>query len=221
MKKEITREIVKQLRKDIDTALSAVGARYGMEIHAGSASFDSLTVDFKLSAKLAKSEGFDPDKEQWDKNCKFYNLSEDDYGKTFTINGTTYQICGLNTQARSYPVLIRNTLTGDVSKSTVDSVRMHLSSAPPVAANTSDQSAQDTSNTAAISNTDKLLWERRIVFTGLLPEDLGAKIRIGAKTYTITGFNPRATKNKVLLDYMGNAYSASIDMVLEALGRNP
>ena len=51
------RRNLKNLRKDIDAALSNVASKYGIKLEAGSARFSDTNVTFKLEASTISSKG--------------------------------------------------------------------------------------------------------------------------------------------------------------------
>lgn len=215
-KKEFTREMVQDLRNEINKALAPLGAMYGMDFIAGNATYQPLSATFKLEVSFAKSEDFDPEKATWDNHCRYSGLKPEDFGKMVVFNGTTYRICGYEPKARKNCVKIRQLSNGKIFVASSEEIRRALT-----AKQDSDKQTASDGNTDAAgpSIMDQKLWNAYTYGTGLLPEDLGAEVKIKNRVFTIVGFNPRATKDKIELNLLGKPYKASIDTVLMALGR--
>ena len=48
-------------------------------------------------------------------NCKKFGISKELYGKKININNKVYEICGINSRARKYPIELRDVNTGERS----------------------------------------------------------------------------------------------------------
>lgn len=98
---------LKLLREEINSALEAVGAKHGIKLTAGNATYTEFECNFKLKGEVAASTDFDPKKQVWDLNAPYRGLEKGDYGKTVLLNGREYIICGYDTSARTNCILIK------------------------------------------------------------------------------------------------------------------
>jgi len=106
---EFTRKNLKEIRADIDEALVGVGEKYGIELSAKNASFTPNTCTFKLELGVVGSDGVTSSKEaeSYKVNAGLFGLDPNWLGETFTANGKTFKVIGLNTRAKKYPVVVQ------------------------------------------------------------------------------------------------------------------
>ncbi len=98
----ITRELCRRLRDDIDAVLKPLGAQLGVKFHAGNASYTDNTVTFKLEAMI---EGFDKVKAEYEQACIAFRLRKDQYGTPFKWGGNNYTLAGLSMRSSKYPII--------------------------------------------------------------------------------------------------------------------
>lgn len=67
-------------------------------------------------------------------------------------------------------------------------------------------------------NKEAETFKRDCTMYGLEPEHLGATFKHGARTYTITGINPRAKKYPIVVTCGGKGYKFPSDIVRRELG---
>lgn len=98
---------LKNISADISKALESVGVKYGIKIENGRCQYSDNNFTMKLEASRVNSDGTVETKEVSDfkKNCQHYGLKISDLGKTFVSNGQTYVLSGLNTRAKSMPIM--------------------------------------------------------------------------------------------------------------------
>ena len=116
MKGNITHASVKAMREDINEALKEVGKKYGIELHAGNASFtrDGMTGKFQLKLVSLGSDGkvFNPAEGDFKSLCKLYGFEASALGRTFTSRGERYAITGLNAKARKNIIIAERAKDG-------------------------------------------------------------------------------------------------------------
>jgi hypothetical protein len=118
MIKTIDKNVCRVLRQEIDEALKSISTKHDISIHAGSASFTSSSVTFKVEIAV-KGEGgmvINRDAEDFKRYCGMYGFLEEDLGKTFVSNGNEYRICGLSTRSSKFPILAEHTGSKKVFK---------------------------------------------------------------------------------------------------------
>jgi len=102
---------LKDIRTDINRALSEVGEKYSIDIKAGRATYTSDTCDFKLKLISIGDDGvmFDEKAEDYKLYASNFGLDPDWFGKTFVSNENTFEITGLKTRRNlKYRVLAKN-----------------------------------------------------------------------------------------------------------------
>lgn len=98
---------LKTMRHDILDALEAVEKKHGVRFSLGNITFSAN--DFRtrlecLSTADASGNSVDPDKVKFEKTAYRVGVKKDAYGKTFTSNGKTFRITGVNPRAKKYPI---------------------------------------------------------------------------------------------------------------------
>jgi hypothetical protein len=110
---QVTRDLMKVIRADIDAALVAVAQKHGIAISLGNGSYspDGLSGHFKLklAAKTNADDGANANQLQarvnWDRHCEMFGLKKDWLNCTFIREGHEYKIIGLLPGRSKFPVL--------------------------------------------------------------------------------------------------------------------
>lgn len=108
---EITRDLIKNIRGDIDEALKVVGEKYGVKLSTGNASFTAGNATMKLEIAAIVEGGKVISKEVEDFNlyCRRYGMTSDHLGKTFKAwNGIEYTIIGCRPRASKSPIIAKD-----------------------------------------------------------------------------------------------------------------
>lgn len=101
---EFNKPALRALRADIDAALAAVGAKHGIGLSAGSASFTGDNATFKLECSLLNGAGVAESKELVALRECYPEL----VNKQVTLNrGSVGRIIGYNPRAHQYPFLVK------------------------------------------------------------------------------------------------------------------
>lgn len=117
---EITRDLLRTLRTDIDAALLAVAKKHGVMLTMGNASFTSDNATMKMSivpaskeAVAAVASGASPKDVQaaadYKRLCTVYNLHPSWLNMTFQHGGSTLTVIGLLPNKRKNNVLVQGT----------------------------------------------------------------------------------------------------------------
>lgn len=108
----ITKNTCRDLRTDLDAALEAIRAKYGLTIEVGNMTYTSSDVSVKISAFLPSSEAQTKEAKAFLDKCFMYGLEKDDLGKEFiSDSGERHKIVGLAPSRKRYPILTRNLTT--------------------------------------------------------------------------------------------------------------
>jgi hypothetical protein len=128
---QFTKATLQALRSEIQAALDAVGTKHGVKLTYGNTRFDGdgLTYTAKLSGAIVASDGSVASKEAQDFKlyAHKYGLKPEHLGAKFKHDGPDdYEILGLKTKARGYPILAKNLTTGRTYKFTASLVQLYL-----------------------------------------------------------------------------------------------
>ena len=116
--KQFDRKNLKALRQDMNAALAAIEAQYGIKIHVGNASFSDNEVTFKTKCNTISEGGKAQTKEanQWKMYAELNGVGQFSVGDRVQINGRIFEIEGWNTRAKKKPVMIKEVATGNSFK---------------------------------------------------------------------------------------------------------
>lgn len=91
------------LRNDINTALEAIGKKYGIAIHAGNASYNPEALTFKLQCTTLGDGGVVETMEAktFKSHATIYGMKPEDLGKTVTVYGRVFEITGMKPKSRN------------------------------------------------------------------------------------------------------------------------
>ena len=112
--KQFDRKNLKALRQDMNAALKAIEAQYGIQINVGNASFSDNEVTFKTKCNTIGEGGKAQTKEanQWKLYAELNGVGQFSVGDRVTIQGQVFTIEGWNTRAKKSPVMIKDVATG-------------------------------------------------------------------------------------------------------------
>ena len=111
---QFDRKNLKALRQDMNAALKAIEAQYGIQINVGNASFSDNEVTFKTKCNTIGEGGKAQTKEanQWKLYAELNGVGQFSVGDRITIQGQVFTIEGWNTRAKKAPVMIKDVATG-------------------------------------------------------------------------------------------------------------
>ncbi len=112
----LAREQFRELRRQLQAELTAIGEKLGWSLDLGGGSYGEY-VRFKLECtpKVA-GQVVDRHEQEFKALAGQYFLKGEDYGQTFTRGGRVFKICGLAPKASRYPILAKRMDTGGVFK---------------------------------------------------------------------------------------------------------
>ncbi len=106
----LDRHTVKHVvRPGLQNVVDQLEEGLGLKAVVGNAVFEKNTVTFKVTLNVTDVNGvaFDQEADNFTRMAGQYGLNPEALGKTFTSNGVTYTILGLNPKARTYPIQVR------------------------------------------------------------------------------------------------------------------
>lgn len=104
---QINRQILKLMANDIESALQSVAKKYNVEMKYNGGRFTSNNATIKIEISTINDNGelITREANDFKSLAKFYGLSADLYGKSFTTHKDTYKIVGLKSKSHKYPIL--------------------------------------------------------------------------------------------------------------------
>ena len=103
---QITRQMLKDLRPEIEDALKGVSEKYGITLKLGNGHFGGLTGDYKLLLTTTGENGETPESRDFALYASRFGMDESWLGKTFRLGANTYTIKGILPKRTKYPILV-------------------------------------------------------------------------------------------------------------------
>ena len=105
----IDRTLLRAVRADMDAAFVAIAKKHDLLIKCGAGRFTETTATLKIDISVADPTAKSPKeivaRSQWNKHWRLYGLKQEWLGKMFATQGEVYEILGLATTRRKYPVM--------------------------------------------------------------------------------------------------------------------
>lgn len=123
---EITREVLRDLRYEINDAIEDIAKRFDISLSVGNASFTPHNFTFKLKGEVNDAgDGRPAAAADWDRYRGRFDLNDVEFGSTFHARGIQYTICGIKPRSPKYPILAADP-AGSVYKFRATAVRREL-----------------------------------------------------------------------------------------------
>lgn len=100
MKDKITRQDAAAIGREVELALGAVAARWGLSVKVRGGSYDAGSFRPKVEFKTATA-----DASEFALYAAGYGLLAEDFGATFTSQGRTFAISGVAPRSHVRPIL--------------------------------------------------------------------------------------------------------------------
>ena len=127
---KIDRAFLQTFREDAAKVLAELGARHGITVSLGNASFErdggAATFKLELAAPTADGEMLDRPARDFKKYASQFGLDPEDLGREFTLRGTKYRVAGFKIANRRYPVIAERVRDGAGYKMDIRTVREAL-----------------------------------------------------------------------------------------------
>ena len=124
--KKIDRASCKKLRTELEKILEPFGKKFGIDVKTGSGSFSETSFTLKVEMATISADGKVQNKEAeaFKTNAFVYGLKPEHLNTTFkTWTGEKFEIVGLATRSRKYPILAKNLDNGKVFKFPAEQVK--------------------------------------------------------------------------------------------------
>lgn len=125
---KITREMVEQIREQIETAINGVAEEYGLSVQIGTIRFTQTNLRAQIELAATGMDGVVENKEAHEFRCccVLYRLKPDDLGKWFrSSSGRDMKVVGLTRRSKKYPVICQSA-DGSRYKFAADMVKYYL-----------------------------------------------------------------------------------------------
>ena len=99
---KLTKTEFEQFRREVETALASVAAKYGCIVEAGNIKYDAINTTVSVSFK-SETPDKSADQLNFETYCGAYGFGKEDFGFTFTYQGKQYRFVSFKTSARKYP----------------------------------------------------------------------------------------------------------------------
>jgi hypothetical protein len=122
---KITPKTLTAISADIKLALEAIAVKHGVALAMGRGRYTHTQGTLKVEVSLLGSDGKGVDKyaEAFTQLADLYGFKASELGTQFKFGNNTFQIIGLNTKAKAYPILAKNVATGKGFKFSTGMIR--------------------------------------------------------------------------------------------------
>jgi hypothetical protein len=128
---KITKDLLRNLRDDINTALVETSNKYNVNLRAGNVSYDPTlgTATIKLEVLTLTDDGEKRDipAELFLKHADLLGLNKDDLNKEITISGRKFTVSGYKPKSRKNCILIKDVHSGKTFVTDIQTVKRQLS----------------------------------------------------------------------------------------------
>jgi len=127
---KIDKQTVQLLLEEAGVVLAELAEKHGIRVVRKNCTFSEteIPVAFKFVVTQVDESGnaIDPREKEFCKNAHWFGLKADDFGKTFSTHEGTYEICGVKTRNRKFPILAKKVGTDKTYKFNEDVVKQAL-----------------------------------------------------------------------------------------------
>lgn len=124
---EITVAQLKQLRIEIEEALTSVALRHDIILKGGSGVTHGNTATLKIDISTKENgEVVSKNVVAFKQFAHLFGVKPEDLNRVISVNGEAFQLIGLRPSARVYPFIVKKLSTGKWYKFTEEAVRMAL-----------------------------------------------------------------------------------------------
>ena len=99
---KLTKTEFTQFRREVETALASVAAKYGCIVEAGNIKYDDINTTVSVSFKSQTADK-SADQLNFETYCGAYGFEKSDFDFEFTYQNKKYRFVSFKTSARKYP----------------------------------------------------------------------------------------------------------------------
>lgn len=111
----MTKEKVRELRKELDDLLKDFGDDHGLKLSIGNIQFDDTGFKTKLDVREGSSDE-EVQRKEWEKYCILFGLNSNDFRKKVFFQGQEFELIGFNTRAHKFPIIGKEVSSGKTFK---------------------------------------------------------------------------------------------------------
>jgi len=123
---EITRQVLKDLRPQIEDALSELSEKHGIKMSVGNGSYAGLSGHFKLLLTTTGENGETAEQRDFNRFADDYGMDKTWLGMIIKVNGESYTIKGILPKRRKNPILVMRNRDGSERVMTTLGVRQAM-----------------------------------------------------------------------------------------------
>lgn len=109
---KIDRQLLNDLRPDMEEMLQPLAEKHGINIEIGSGRYGGLTGHLKVELSTTNEEGDDERAVQYKQYAENHGLRKEWLGKSFKIRGESFTVIGLDLKKRKNIVILRRDRDG-------------------------------------------------------------------------------------------------------------
>jgi hypothetical protein len=110
-----TNDNLDQIRAELNNVLRNYGISHTMDFKIGKFTYNDNS--FKTTLEAFNTEtGISGEQASFNQGRGKFGIPADWYGAIVELSGVEYEVVGINTRARKYPISLRNTTTGNIDK---------------------------------------------------------------------------------------------------------
>ena len=99
---KLTKNEFERFRREVETALASVAAKYGCVVEAGNIKYDDINTTESVSFKSQTTDK-SADQLNFETYCGAYGFEKSDFDFEFTYQNKQYRFVSFKTSARKYP----------------------------------------------------------------------------------------------------------------------
>ena len=124
----MTKTEVQLLREKLNKHLASFGEEHNLKVFAGKTTYSDNNMTIKVECSKIADDGtvYSKEREEFIKYATLYGLQPEDLGKRFTSNNETFEITGLKSSYRKYPIIAKGVHNGKSYKFTENSIQKKL-----------------------------------------------------------------------------------------------
>lgn len=120
----INKEMLNDFRKDFEQAVRSLEDKYNLKLELGTITYNELNQNFTASLKALDNRG--GEQASFNRYCSWYGLTPEDYKKRFIDRRHVYEIVGIDTRSKKYPIIVRDIETGNEVRYTSEYIRNNI-----------------------------------------------------------------------------------------------
>lgn len=122
---EFNKKEFDNFRKDLQEALKEIEEKYQVKIKSNNIKYTD--IDFKIDLTVLKNqEGFDAEKEKFEKYCVMYGFKKEHYKNKITLQNKQFEFVGFNINKPKNSCSIREIGTGKLYQTTEETIKRAL-----------------------------------------------------------------------------------------------